>query len=776
MNVCKWIRNDSTQCVLIALDNKNYCKLHKKFEDIYSPDVLHTLLRCKRCKKICDELNDKEKCIKCSERQKRGSETRTKDKVKCCWINQKSQPCPWNALDNETLCKRHMKYKEQTLEDMIKCSTCKNLFTSTEKYKTCISCRNRGETNRKIAKENRLYCKAIILNTGKQCEYKQCDENEYCKLHQTYKKYKDLVDAGFRVCSNIMRGCTNILDDNDKSRCKTCKLLANNTKNSTSNTLYEVSYSRYKTEAKRRNKSWDISKEDAIQLFTNKCHYCDYFNGINGIDRIDNDKGYFLSNVVSCCKYCNIMKNKYSYDAFKKNIIHLFNVLCNNNQETNTHIDTFMRSNSFSYGGLVNSAKKRKIIVLVTEEQCDKLAGMECYYCKNHKDTGCNGIDRINSNKPYSIDNVVPCCRTCNIMKNDMDTECFKMKIRNVYKKFIENTSVDYDVPRTKILTMLTNYNIKCCNFKPARLYKEPDYYCEKIFNGDIKDVSLELEFVDSSNKLLFSIWQFYRRYISSFKKKANSGLVGKQVYILVKDRNTNTYLGIVSLTSDIKYLQSRDKYIGWNSKEYLTNGSINYIMNISTCVSTQPFGYNYNGGKLLTSLVYSKEVLQHIKDKYDLHIQGFTTMSLYGKSIQYDRLPRIKFVGYTKGTSLTNVPADIPAYCKDYLKNNGYTNPKDNLWAITKTFRKLDIPIEDFLKGCKKGIYFGFTHKNSQDFLQGKNDIEPNPIETAQPAQEIYNWWLQRWGQQRYSHLKNTNRVKKYEDCVKDIMTQLDE
>ena len=39
-----------------------------------------------------------------------------------------------------------------------------------------------------------------------------------------------------------------------------------------------------------------------------------------------------------------------------------------------------------------------------------------------------------------------------------------------------------------------------------------------------------------------------------------------------------------------------------------------------------------------------------------------------------------------------------------------------------------------------------------------------------------LVQWQLQRWGQQRYSHLKNTNRVKKYEDCVKDIMTQLDE
>ena len=41
-----------------------------------------------------------------------------------------------------------------------------------------------------------------------------------------------------------------------------------------------------------------------------------------------------------------------------------------------------------------------------------------------------NGIDRINSDKGYTIDNCVPCCAQCNHMKLDYTTEEFLTKIK----------------------------------------------------------------------------------------------------------------------------------------------------------------------------------------------------------------------------------------------------------------------------------------------------------------------------------------------------------
>jgi hypothetical protein len=59
-----------------------------------------------------------------------------------------------------------------------------------------------------------------------------------------------------------------------------------------------------------------------------------------------------------------------------------------------------------------------------------------CYYCGtvnsnkkinrlNPAGYEYNGIDRIDSSKGYTIDNVVPCCKTCNIAKRDMSQEYF---------------------------------------------------------------------------------------------------------------------------------------------------------------------------------------------------------------------------------------------------------------------------------------------------------------------------------------------------------------
>lgn len=89
--------------------------------------------------------------------------------------------------------------------------------------------------------------------------------------------------------------------------------------------------------------------------------------------------------------------------------------------------------------------------------------------------------------------------------------------------------------------------------------------------------------------------------------------------------------------------------------------------MNMSTCVPLQPFGFNFNGGKLLASLVFSQEVQEYFQQKYNEPLLGITTTSLYGKSIQYDRLECLKFVGYTKGNSVQNIPSEVTKLCNQY-------------------------------------------------------------------------------------------------------------
>lgn len=65
--------------------------------------------------------------------------------------------------------------------------------------------------------------------------------------------------------------------------------------------------------ARRRNKEWILSFEEYETIAVLPCHYCNNILGKveagGGIDRIDNDRGYSVDNVVSCCGTCNKIKN-----------------------------------------------------------------------------------------------------------------------------------------------------------------------------------------------------------------------------------------------------------------------------------------------------------------------------------------------------------------------------------------------------------------------------------------------------------------------------------
>jgi hypothetical protein len=62
-----------------------------------------------------------------------------------------------------------------------------------------------------------------------------------------------------------------------------------------------------------------------------------------------------------------------------------------------------------------------------------------------------NGIDRVDSNKGYELDNCVPCCFTHNGMKSDLTKEDFLIAIKKVYEKFQLNEVSEEDIKNRKL-------------------------------------------------------------------------------------------------------------------------------------------------------------------------------------------------------------------------------------------------------------------------------------------------------------------------------------
>lgn len=73
----------------------------------------------------------------------------------------------------------------------------------------------------------------------------------------------------------------------------------------------------------------------------------------------------------------------------------------------------------------------------LTEEQFHSLTQQPCHYCGiqpsnvNKVSRGSytySSLDRVNNNRGYSIDNVVPCCRKCNTAKRNRTIEEFRVQ------------------------------------------------------------------------------------------------------------------------------------------------------------------------------------------------------------------------------------------------------------------------------------------------------------------------------------------------------------
>lgn len=86
----------------------------------------------------------------------------------------------------------------------------------------------------------------------------------------------------------------------------------------------------------------------------------------------------------------------------------------------------------------------------LSEEQFRSITSKKCYYCGVEPKQGniglssgdyiYNGLDRVDNTRGYLLDNVVPCCITCNRAKDTMSIKQFVRHVENIY-----NTTRKYD-------------------------------------------------------------------------------------------------------------------------------------------------------------------------------------------------------------------------------------------------------------------------------------------------------------------------------------------
>ena len=75
------------------------------------------------------------------------------------------------------------------------------------------------------------------------------------------------------------------------------------------------------------------------------------------------------------------------------------------------------------YNAYKHDSKRKNRKWDLTQKEFKSFWQKPCYYCGGEIKT--IGLDRIDSEKDYTLDNLVPCCKWCNIMKNNYTKEEF---------------------------------------------------------------------------------------------------------------------------------------------------------------------------------------------------------------------------------------------------------------------------------------------------------------------------------------------------------------
>jgi len=266
-----------------------------------------------------------------------------------------------------------------------------------------------------------------------------------------------------------------------------------------------------------------------------------------------------------------------------------------------------------------------------------------------------------------------------------------------------------------------------------------------------------------------------------------NISPVGRQVRLAVIEKNTNKYVGFLRLGSPVINMKPRNEMLGQvftQQKEWGTRFNDAAMMGF-VIVPSQPFGFNYLGGKLLASICTSHEVREIVNKKYGMNLCLFETTSLYGSSktvSQYDGMkPFIRFKGLTDSDFVPMMHGKPYEDLRNFVESKvGEIVDEDASSKKLKITMKIIALTKASLKGTTEGAAFmetienakGLTEKkryyisdygfsNMVDYVNCKtNKLLPGENYEKHHLSNLIQWWKNK-ASNRYETLKSEGRLR---------------
>ena len=308
------------------------------------------------------------------------------------------------------------------------------------------------------------------------------------------------------------------------------------------------------------------------------------------------------------------------------------------------------------------------------------------------------------------------------------------------------------------------------------------DYF----FNEDIppEEMEFDIKFIGQrfSNSLPQEHYKNLLAAVSSHNNESN--IPGRELRWMIFEKRTQQVLGFIRFGSPTINSKPRNLWLGQPANLSLFNrhAAMGFVI-----VPSQPFGYNYLGGKLLALMCVSHFARETLNEVFEKDIALFETTSLYGSTTsasQYDGLkPFMRYKGLTESKFLPLLHDQVFHELHDrFTLLNNNTPLTDNKASSKKMKRqtKMIASIKKSLQDEEKlnefnaviTMAFGLTqkkrfyisdygYKNVREVIRGDEDklIRGQNWDKFH-LDNIISWW-KRKATKRYEKLKQEGRFR---------------
>ena len=314
----------------------------------------------------------------------------------------------------------------------------------------------------------------------------------------------------------------------------------------------------------------------------------------------------------------------------------------------------------------------------------------------------------------------------------------------------------------------------------------------DEFFNEDIHPEEMDFKIVPvgerfSSSGVGVPQSYFYELLTATSSHVIENNIPGRELRWMVYEKNSGKIMGFIRFGSPT--INSKPRNIWLDEPANLSLINRHTVMGFAI-VPSQPFGYNYLGGKLLALLCVSHFARESVNNAFKREIALFETTSLYGSTTsasQYDGLkPYMRYKGLTDSKFLPLLHNKVFHKLHDrftYLNGNKPVTPNYVSSKKLKRQTKMISWIKNSLKEHNKleklkefsdviDMAFNITQRkrfyisdygysNVREVIRGEQEeLVRGPNWDKFYLENLIKWWKKKAGK-RYEKLKSENRFR---------------